>query len=571
MNRLGIRVPVAAVVVMAALAFGIGTFAGQGPAGATTYATVNGQGSTYAALAFQQWTQAEQLQGLSVNYTATGSPAGLSAYAANTADFAGTEAEYSELYAGTGGVTVSSHVPRGFAYTPDVAGATAIMYHVSLNPTGSDPVDYLQLSRLTVARIFMGIINNWDSPTITADNKGLVLPNKPITVDYRSGQSGTTALFYDFVKHTDPTQFSAWAQQHKFPTATRMWEVDDGTAFPPPTWSGYPGSTQQAQAVAGSGGLWSIGYDEFGYAKVYHDDVAWIENASGQWVQPYALNISAALQTAQLAADTSQTLINVYNSTNPLAYPISAYSYILYQCAPTGTRPTCKTQYANPGVTNTMAKFMRYIACTGQIKMATIGYSPLPVQLSQFMANAISYMTGQPPETLTVNNCANPQFKGGSLGVGALPPPNPVANVTSEAPAGSSSSAAGASASKSGVKVTAKAAVVSSGGKTAGVAGVKATGTKTAGTSGATGTTGTAGSSTSSAGGTTVVSLPPDPVAYVGPSVGSSPPWALLALIALLILNAVLLTRAGRRRRAAAAAGGQAEPVQMEGGGGPGT
>ncbi len=420
MNRLGVRVPVAAVLAVAAFAFGIGTFAGQGPAGATTYATVNGQGSTYAALAFQQWTQAEQLQGLNVNYTATGSPAGLQAYQENTANFAGTEAEYSELYADTKPATVLTRVPRGFAYTPDAAGAIAIMYHVSLNATGSNPVTYLHLSRLTVAKIFLGIITNWDSPTITADNKGLVLPNEPIRVDYRTGQSGTTALFYDFVKHTDPTDYAAWATSHKFPTTSRVWEIDDGTGFPPTdTWNGYPGSTQQAQAVASPGGLWSIGYDEFGYAKVYHDDVAWIENASGQWVQPYALNIAAALQTAVLAPDTSQTLINVYASTNPLAYPISAYSYILYQCAPTQTRPTCKSKYSTVGVMNTMAKFMRYIACTGQIKMATIGYSPLPVQLSQFMANAIGYMTGQAPTTLTVKNCANPQFQGGSLGVGA--------------------------------------------------------------------------------------------------------------------------------------------------------
>ena len=205
MNRLGVRVPVAAVLAVAAFAFGIGTFAGQGPAGATTYATVNGQGSTYAALAFQQWTQAEQLQGLNVNYTATGSPAGLQAYQENTANFAGTEAEYSELYADTKPATVLTRVPRGFAYTPDAAGAIAIMYHVSLNATGSNPVTYLHLSRLTVAKIFLGIITNWDSPTITADNKGLVLPNEPIRVDYRTGQSGTTALFYDFVKHTDPT------------------------------------------------------------------------------------------------------------------------------------------------------------------------------------------------------------------------------------------------------------------------------------------------------------------------------------------------------------------------------
>ena len=85
--------------------------------------------------------------------------------------------------------------------------------------------------------------------------------------------------------------------------------------------------------MASPGGLWSIGYDEFGYAKVYNDDVAWMENASGQWVQPYALEHRRRAESAVLAPDTSQTLINVYASTNPLAYPISAYSYILYQCA----------------------------------------------------------------------------------------------------------------------------------------------------------------------------------------------------------------------------------------------
>jgi phosphate transport system substrate-binding protein len=537
---------------MVLLVIGVCGLMVQVTAGAATLANINGQGSTYAALAFQQWTQAEQLQGLNVNYTATGSPAGLQSYAQNTADFAGTEAEYSELYADSGLTTVLSQVPRGFAYTPDVAGAIAIMYHVSLNATGSNPVDYLQLSRLTIAKIFLGIITNWDSPTITADNKGLVLPNKPISVLYRTGQSGTTALFYDFVKHTDPTDFASWAKQHNYPTTSRVWEIDDGTAFPPHTWNGYSGSTQQAQAVSSPGGLWSISYDEFGYAKVYHDDVAWVENASGQWVQPYALNISNALQTAQLAPDTSQTLTNVYNSTNPLAYPISAYSYILYQCAPTSARPTCKSQYANPGVMNTMAKFMRYVACTGQVKMATIGYSPLPTQLSQFMANAIGYMTGQPAETLSSGNCGNPQFQGGSLGVGSTPPPNPVANVKSLAPGSSPLAGGSAASAKTGSKTAVGAvAVKKSNGKTT-AAGVKITGSGAAG-SGATGATGTAATGTSGASGT-VTWLAPSPVAYVGPAVGPSPPWALIALIALLAINAALLTRAARRRRAGAAA-----------------
>ena len=121
---------------------------------------------------------------------------------------------------------------------------------------------------------------------------------------------------------------------------------------------------------------------------------------------------------------------------------------------------------------NTMAKFMRYIACTGQIKMATIGYSPLPVQLSQFMANAIGYMTGQAPTTLTVKNCANPQFQGREPGGRRHPaaPTRPPTSLRRLHLGGSSSSGARlVRAAKSGGKVTAKAAVVkTSSGKTRG-------------------------------------------------------------------------------------------------------
>src|SRR5579862_355321 len=112
--RLWQAVVVTALVIPIAVSWTPGSFAAASP----TYSPINGQGSTYAALAFQTWTQGAQINdGLNVNYTATGSPAGLSAYAENTATFAGTEAEYSELYPDT--PNPNGHVPRGFAYTPD--------------------------------------------------------------------------------------------------------------------------------------------------------------------------------------------------------------------------------------------------------------------------------------------------------------------------------------------------------------------------------------------------------------------------------------------------------------------
>ena len=352
-------------------------------------------------------------------------PGWLSAYKAGTTTFAGSEAEYSELYATTPDPT--SRVPRGFGYAPDLGSAVALMYHVAAEPTGTDPVADLRLSPLTIARIFMGYITTWSSPTIAADNPGLVLPRRSIILDLRAGQSGTTVLFYDFVKHSDPTQYATWASANEFPTSSRVWQVTDGAnGFGNgPGFDDLGGSDQQAEAIASGTGLWSIGYDEFSYAFVYHDDVASVENATGDWVQPDAKSIDAALQSATLAPDTSETLAGVYGSMTPAAYPASFYSYLIYQCAASATRPTCKGGYANPAVANTMAAFMRYIACTGQKEMAQIGYAPLPPNLSQQLADAIGYMTGQTPEQLTAQNCASPEFHDGSLTASITPSVRP--------------------------------------------------------------------------------------------------------------------------------------------------
>jgi phosphate transport system substrate-binding protein len=376
-------------------------------------APVNGSGSTYVALAMDLWTSEAQTRGLDVNYTPTGSPQGLALFRDRSIDYAGTEAEFSSL--GIGG---DDAVTRGFQYVPDVAGAVAIMYNAQ-DESGRH-VDYLRLSRSTVAKIFMGYITHWSDDQITNDLGGQIrLPHQPITVVYRSSPSGTTALFYDFVQNTEPQLFAQWAAEHNLSTTTRIIDLTN-TNFAPNI-NGQGSSDAIAQFVART--PWSIGYDEFGYAQVYGNDVAWIQNAAGVWVKPYAANITAALETAVLRPDLSQDLRNVYASPNPGAYPISAYSYMTTQCAGATDRPTCKGNYPNTGVAETLDAFMRYVACEGQIQMADIGYSPLPPQLSQFVADAIGRMWGRAPETLTRENCANPRFDPNYLPPGGEQPP----------------------------------------------------------------------------------------------------------------------------------------------------
>ncbi len=305
-------------------------------------------------------------------------------------------------------------------------------------------------------------------------------------------------------------------------------EVDDGPTFSGAHAVGYSGSDQQAEAISSPGGLWSIGYDEFSYAKVYNDNVAWIQNQSGNWVQPYAANISAALQSAVLAPDTSQNLDGVYTSTNPLAYPISAYSYILFQCAPTSDRPTCVTPYADQGVENTMAQFMLYVACAGQIQMAQIGYAPLPTQLSQFLANAIGYMTGQPPEQLTEANCSNPEFSPSYVLPGS--PGDPEASVSSLGPGPGGSGSNGSTASSAGTSSN-SATAASKNGKGADAVG-------------------RSGSGTQAVGGGSSDWQNAAPVAFVGPALPGSSPLPLLGLLMVIVVPVVLFTIYRRRQNA---------------------
>ena len=465
---------------------------GATPAGASP-ARVNGQGSSYVALAMQQWVADAQTQGLQVNYLPTGSPAGLTSFGQSLADFAGTEAEFSALASPTAGDG------RGYQYIPDVAGAVAIMYHVQ--DSAGRNVDYLHLSRRTVARIFTGDISNWNDPAISADNKGLVLPDHAINVVYRGGQSGTTGLFYDFVQNVASDIFSPWAAKNGFPTSVRIIQLDSSPQFVPKS-QAFQGSDQIAQFIGSGQGLWSIGYDEFGYAKTYDVPAAWIENAAGQWILPYAENISAALEGAALRPDLSQELSGVYNSTNPMAYPISAYSYVVTQCTSSGDRPTCKGPYSNGGVTETMATWLRYIACDGQVNMARIGYSPLPPNLSQEIANSIARLTGKPAEQLDAGNCANPRFQG-SVGEGGGAPADPLAGVTSIG------SGAGPAAS-----------------------GTSADGTTAGGATGGAVKTG----ATKAAGGGSTDWRKAVPVAYTGSSIPTTSTFALLALLAIMII-----------------------------------
>lgn len=447
--------------LLAALAAALAVLVGS--TGAQALSPVSGSGSTYVGVAMRKWVADGQTLGMSVNYTPSGSPTGLSLFNQSSVDFAGTEAEFASI-----GMAAPT---RGYQYVPDVAGAVAIMYNI--NESSGRKVDYLHLDRRTVARIFIGEITKWDDPAIVATNRNIHFPSQPIRVVLRGNPSGTTALFYDFISTTLGAEYAArWAQYGCQGVQGRPVLIQCNTGFIPNVVQ-FNDSDQIANYLSTDSGKWSIGFDEFGYAKVYGTSTAWVQNAGGTYVLPYAQNISAALESARLRPDLSQDLSGVYGSTNPQAYPISAYSYIVTQCAPASSRPTCKGAYSDAGKSQTLAKWMSYIACDGQVSMAQLGYSPLPPNLSQEMANSVARLTGTAPTTLSAANCTNPRFRG-SLGAGSTSPCDP---FVCGAGAGSSTGGGGGTRGTG----TSGAGSTTQGGTTGGTSGGRTAGGTTAG------------------------------------------------------------------------------------------
>ncbi|MFE5501715.1 substrate-binding domain-containing protein [Amycolatopsis japonica] len=422
---------IARLAAVMALLFSVSVATAPGAAALTR---ITGSGSSYVGPAMNDWQNGATSRGIPVNYSANNSPAGVNQFGDRTVDFAGTEAEVSSLIAaGGGGLSAQT---RGYQYVPDVAGAIALMYNV--NDQAGKRVDYLHLSREAIGRIFSRDITRWSDPAITATNGGKSLPDQPITLVGRTGQSGTTALFYDFIAHAAPDAYNRFVSRNvgngmgNLPAGVRPIQLPG--QGPDAEWYRLLADSDQiATAMDNATIPFSIGYDEFAYAQRYQVPAAWVQNGADQYTQPYAENIAAALKYAELRPDLSQKLDKVYSNTDPKSYPISAYSYVMMPC--TNGRDTCRGGYGDQGKTDTITAFLEHVACDGQINMARIGYSPLPPNLSQEIMNSNARLTGQPAKQLNAGNCGNPTFHG-SLGAGAASPPDPLVTAGIIAPDG---------------------------------------------------------------------------------------------------------------------------------------
>jgi phosphate transport system substrate-binding protein len=200
------------------------------------------------------------------------------------------------------------------------------------------------------------------------------LPNKPITVIYRSGGSGTTNNFIAALTGFAPT---VWTKA-----------VSDNFATSNPTdISKKAGSFQAATGSDGVAALatrtkYSITYVETGYIAANAAlKAAVVLNNAGKSVSPDVSGAQAQFAASDFNETTGLVTWN-YKTTAPAAYPFTAATYAMV-----------KSNYGKPDVSAAVKRQVEYMAFDCSTKVTTEGM--IPITKTSDLGKAILKLTAK--------------------------------------------------------------------------------------------------------------------------------------------------------------------------------
>jgi len=303
--------------------------------GAAQATDLSGAGATFPAPVYAKWAEAYKAQtGVGLNYQAIGSGGGIKQIKAKTVDFGASDKP----------LKLDELNSAGLYQFPTVMGGVVPV----MNLPGVKP-GQIHLTGALLASIYLGDIKKWNDPQIAGVNKGVALPNLPITVVHRSDGSGTSFLFTSYLSMKSP----AWAGK-----------VGASDSVEWPTGLGGKGNDGVAAFVKQTIG--SIGYVEYAYAKQNHATYALVQNRAGQFPAPEAANFAAAAAGANWAKAPGNYLL-LLDQPGAQAWPITGATFILVY----------KNQ-ANAAAGAGVLKFFDWAYTSGDAAAASLDYVSLP-------------------------------------------------------------------------------------------------------------------------------------------------------------------------------------------------
>jgi phosphate transport system substrate-binding protein len=295
--------------------------------------------------------------GYTLNYTSSGSGAGVSEFLGGQTDFGGSDSPLSEE---KGEVAKASERCGGNPAwnLPTVFGPIAVTYNVA-------GVDGLVLDGPTVAKIFNGTVKTWDAPEIKALNEGKALPAEPINVIFRSDESGTTD---NFQKYLDAASDGAWGK-------------GAGKTFAGGVGEGAKGNEGTSAAVKSTPG--AVTYNEWSYAKSQGLQVAQIVTSAGP--EPVVLTAESAgksIDAVQIKGEGNDLVLDTttfYKPTEAGSYPILLATYEI----------VC-SKYSDPEVATAVKAFLKAALGPGQEGLEDNGYIPVPDAFKTKLSDAVN-------------------------------------------------------------------------------------------------------------------------------------------------------------------------------------
>ncbi len=309
------------------------------PSGAQEVRMV-GSGASFPFPLYSAWFKdfSKKTAGVTIDYQAKGSGAGIQDFINKTVDFAASDAAMKD--------EEIAKVESGVVLLPMTGGEIVLAYNLPGSPKG------LKLPRDVYPDIFAGAITKWNDPRIQAANPDIKLPDTPITVVRRSDSSGTTFVFTKHLSAISPTF------KEKIGSGTTVqWPTSDKFVAAPKN----DGVTATIKQTPGA-----IGYIEYGYAKLTKAETALLQNKSGNFVPGGDENGVAALAAAKLGPDLRGW---VEDPDGAEAYPIVTFTWMLFY----------KDQDDKKAAV--LRDFVKYAATEGQKISTSMGYIPLPLNV----------------------------------------------------------------------------------------------------------------------------------------------------------------------------------------------
>lgn len=296
---------------------------------------ISGAGATFPYPVYARWALAYQQEtGTKINYQAIGSGGGIRQIKERTVTFGASDSP----------LKPEDLAKAGLVQFPLIMGGVVPVVNVAGIKPGQ-----LHLDGPTLARIYLGEIENWDDPAIKALNPDLPLPKLAIAPIYRSDGSGTNFLFTNYLSKVSRSFLD---------------QVGSNTSVQWPAGLGARGNEGVAAMTTRTRG--AIGYVESAYAKQNEMPHVILKNADGHWVEPE----TEAFQAAAASADWGNApgyYIILTNQAGERSWPITGASFILMHREP-----------RDPAAAASALKFFDWAYKNGAPMAEQLDYVPMP-------------------------------------------------------------------------------------------------------------------------------------------------------------------------------------------------